>query len=148
MSGNATLISREVVRRVGNIDPAFVQLMGDFDYGLRARAAGCSVWIAPGTVGTCASNPKRRPRERPLGEELRRLVVDQGAGAGSVGGLQPPMGRPALAGVLAEPLCAPRGHPGPGAHTAAAFAACCAMSEFDVSDEPDKGAMTVTRSVK
>jgi len=73
MNGNATLISRAVVRRVGNIDPAFVQQMGDFDYGLRARAAGCSVWIAPGTVGTCASHPKRRPGEQALGDELRQL---------------------------------------------------------------------------
>jgi GT2 family glycosyltransferase len=73
MNGNATLISRVVVRRVGNIDPAFVQQMGDFDYGLRARAAGCSVWIAPGTVGACASHPKRRPGEQPLGEQLRQL---------------------------------------------------------------------------
>ena len=63
MNGNATLIS----------DPAFVQQMGDFDYGLRARQAGCSVWIAPGTVGTCASHPPRRPGERPLSEELRQL---------------------------------------------------------------------------
>jgi GT2 family glycosyltransferase len=73
MNGNATLISREVVRRVGNIDPAFVQQMGDFDYGLRARAAGGSVWIAPGTIGTCASHPARRPGEQPLSEELRLL---------------------------------------------------------------------------
>jgi GT2 family glycosyltransferase len=73
MNGNATLISRAVVMRVGNLDPAFVQQMGDFDYGLRARAAGCSVWVAPGTVGTCASHPERRPGERPLGEELRRV---------------------------------------------------------------------------
>ena len=73
MNGNATLVSRAVVQRVGNIDPAFVQQTGDFDYGLRARAAGCSVWIAPGTVGTCAPHPKRRPGEQPLGDELRRL---------------------------------------------------------------------------
>ena len=73
MNGNATLISRPVVRRVGNIDPAFVQCMGDFDYGLRARAAGCSVWIAPGTLGACASHPERRPGEQPLGEELQHL---------------------------------------------------------------------------
>jgi GT2 family glycosyltransferase len=73
MNGNATLVSRAVVQRIGNLDPAFVQQMGDFDYGLRAGAAGCSVWIAPGTVGTCASHPKRRTAERPLGEELRRL---------------------------------------------------------------------------
>jgi GT2 family glycosyltransferase len=73
MNGNVALISRAVVRRVGNLDPAFVQQMADFDYGLRARAAGCSVWIAAGTVGTCASHPKRRPGERPLVEEIRRL---------------------------------------------------------------------------
>jgi len=73
MNGNATLISRAVVQRVGNIDPAFVQQMGDFDYGLRARAAGCSVRTAPGTVGTCGSHPKRGPGEQPLGDELRRL---------------------------------------------------------------------------
>jgi len=72
-NGNATLISRAVVQRIGNIDPAFVQQLGDFDYGLRARAAGCSVWVAPGTVGTCASHPKRRTDEQPLGEELRRI---------------------------------------------------------------------------
>jgi len=73
MNGNATLISRAVVRRIGNIDPAFVQQMGDFDYGLRARAAGCSVWVAPGTVGTCASHPERRPGERSFLVELREL---------------------------------------------------------------------------
>jgi GT2 family glycosyltransferase len=47
--------------------------MSDFDYGLRARAAGCSVWIAPGTIGTCASHPRRHPGEEPMGRELRRL---------------------------------------------------------------------------
>jgi GT2 family glycosyltransferase len=73
MNGNTVLISREVVRRVGNIDPAFVQQMGDYDYGLRARAAGCSVWIAPGMVGTCAPNPARRPGEEPFLQEWRRL---------------------------------------------------------------------------
>jgi GT2 family glycosyltransferase len=61
------------VQRIGNLDPAFVQQMGDFDYGLRARQAGCSVWVAPGTVGTCAPHPERRPGEQPFGEELRRL---------------------------------------------------------------------------
>jgi GT2 family glycosyltransferase len=73
MNGNTVLVPREVVRRVGNIDAAFVQQMGDFDYGLRARAAGCSVWIAPGTVGTCASHPERRTDQQPLSRELRRL---------------------------------------------------------------------------
>lgn len=73
MNGNIALIPRAVVQRVGNIDPAFRQKMGDYDYGLRARAAGCSVWVAPGTIGTCASHPERRTGERPLRDELRRL---------------------------------------------------------------------------
>ena len=73
MNGNTVLIPRGVVQRVGNIDPAFVQQMGDYDYGLRARAAGCSVWVAPGTIGTCASHPPRRPGERPFLQEWRQL---------------------------------------------------------------------------
>jgi len=67
------LISRAVVRRVGNIDPAFVQQMGDHDYGLRARAAGCSVWIAPGTLGTCAPNLRRPPGGEPFLQEWQRV---------------------------------------------------------------------------
>jgi GT2 family glycosyltransferase len=73
MNGNTVLISRTVVQRVGNIDRAYVQQMGDFDYGLRARAAGCEVWVAPGTVGTCASHPQRRTDLEPLRRELLRL---------------------------------------------------------------------------
>jgi GT2 family glycosyltransferase len=73
MNGNTALVPREVVRRIGNIDPAFVQQMGDYDYGLRARAAGCSVWLAPGTIGTCATNPAPAAGERPFLEEWRRI---------------------------------------------------------------------------
>jgi GT2 family glycosyltransferase len=73
MNGNTVLVPRAVVRRVGNIDGVYVQQMGDFDYGLRARAAGCEVWVAPGTVGTCASHPLRRTDLQPLRTELARL---------------------------------------------------------------------------
>jgi GT2 family glycosyltransferase len=73
MNGNAVLEPRSVVERVGNLDPAFIQQMGDFDYGLRARAAGCEVWIAPGTIGRCASHPPRRTDVLPLRSELTRL---------------------------------------------------------------------------
>lgn len=73
MNGNCVLIPRAVARAVGNVDPAYRQKMGDFDYGLRARAAGLEVWMAPGTIGTCATHPARRTDERPLRDELRRL---------------------------------------------------------------------------
>jgi GT2 family glycosyltransferase len=73
MNGNTVLVPRAVVQLVGNIDPSYVQQMGDFDYGLRARAAGCEVWVAPGTIGTCASHPERRTDLQPLRRELARL---------------------------------------------------------------------------
>jgi GT2 family glycosyltransferase len=56
MNGNCVLIPRVVAERIGNLDPAFTHGMGDFDYGLRAAEGGCSLWVAPGYVGTCARN--------------------------------------------------------------------------------------------
>jgi len=72
MHGNCVLLPRGVVERVGNLDPAYRHALGDFDYGLRARAAGCSVWMAPGTVGTCPQNPTASPAPG-LAAELRRV---------------------------------------------------------------------------
>lgn len=54
--GNCVLIPSSVVDKVGNIDDAFIHTMGDIDYGLRARKLGCSVWSAPGFIGTCSRN--------------------------------------------------------------------------------------------
>lgn len=56
MQGNCVLIPHSVVEVVGNIDAVFIHNLGDLDYGLRARQAGCTVWAAPGYVGTCAVN--------------------------------------------------------------------------------------------
>lgn len=56
MNGNCVLIPRAVVARVHNLSAEFQHALGDFDYGLRARKAGCTVWIAPGFMGTCAWN--------------------------------------------------------------------------------------------
>jgi GT2 family glycosyltransferase len=56
MNGNCVLISREVVERIGNLDPAFHHGMGDLDYGLRAIKKGCRIVIAPGYYGFCSGN--------------------------------------------------------------------------------------------
>jgi GT2 family glycosyltransferase len=56
MYGNCVLIPHSVAEKVGNIDAAFIHSLGDLDYGLRACKLGCSVWIAPGYVGTCSQN--------------------------------------------------------------------------------------------
>lgn len=56
MNGNCVLISREAFSVVGNLDPKFRHAMGDFDYGFRARYAGCRIWVAAGFVGDCRIN--------------------------------------------------------------------------------------------
>ncbi len=56
MNGNCVLVPRAVTHAIGGLDPAFSHTSGDFDYGLRAKKQGCSVWIAPGYVGTCPRN--------------------------------------------------------------------------------------------
>jgi len=57
MNGNVVLIPAESASVVGNLDPAFEHAMGDTDYGLRANKLGVTVWVAPGTHGTCGHNP-------------------------------------------------------------------------------------------
>jgi GT2 family glycosyltransferase len=59
MFGNCVLIPRTVAKKVGNIDAAFIHSLGDVDYGLRAKNHGCSIWVAPGYVGTCSKNSIR-----------------------------------------------------------------------------------------
>lgn len=54
--GNCVLIPNSVASKVGNIDSVFIHTMGDLDYGLRAGKLGCSIWVAPGFMGTCSRN--------------------------------------------------------------------------------------------
>lgn len=78
MNCNCALLPREVARRVGNLDPAFTHSMGDFDYGLRARRSGCSLWVAPGWVGECAENAGEFLRKGGARERWRRLLGPKG----------------------------------------------------------------------
>lgn len=81
MYGNCVLIPRSVAERVGNLDPAFIHTLGDLDYGLRARKLGCSVWIAPGYVGTCSKNSVRgswADTGIALHERLKKLFQPKG----------------------------------------------------------------------
>jgi GT2 family glycosyltransferase len=77
MNGNCVLIPHEVVDRVGNLAGVYTHGMGDFDYGHRATRAGCEVWIAPGTVGTCSRNPTR-PRAGSFDEHRRQVTSPTG----------------------------------------------------------------------
>lgn len=82
INGNLVLIPRSVARLVGNIDKAFPHGLGDLDYGLRARKLGCSVWIAPGYLGTCARNYVRdtwQDTNLPLNQRLHKLFNLKGS---------------------------------------------------------------------
>jgi GT2 family glycosyltransferase len=78
MNGNCVLVPRAVVERIGNLASVYTHGMGDFDYGHRARRAGCEVWLAPGTIGTCARNPRRSASA--TFEEHRRQATSPTAG--------------------------------------------------------------------
>ena len=56
-NGNCVLISASVVKKVGNLDKIYKHRWGDHDYCFRALQQGCSVWLAPGYLGACESNP-------------------------------------------------------------------------------------------
>lgn len=73
MNGNCVLVPREVVQRIGTLAAVYTHGMGDYDYGHRAVRAGCEVWVAPGTVGTCARNTARTPATTFV-EHRRRAV--------------------------------------------------------------------------
>lgn len=83
MCGNCVLIPESVSREIGNIDGHFQHRWGDVDYGLRACRAGCEVWIAPGYLATCKSNPKAdgwRDRTLSLTQRLHALHGIKGLG--------------------------------------------------------------------
>lgn len=77
LHGNCVLIPRAVANLVGNLNPAFTHNLGDFDYGLRARRKGCSVWMAPGYLGTCSDNsPAKRMVKANLNSDSWKKVGD------------------------------------------------------------------------
>jgi len=81
MDGNCVLIPREVARLVGNLDKTFTHRSGDWDYGLRARMLGCSIWAMPGFIGTCTRNPESihwMGANLPLIERLKKVNHPKG----------------------------------------------------------------------
>jgi len=77
INGNCVLIRREVVQVVGNLDPALIHYLGDYDYGLRAQNQGCSLWISPEYIGTCPLNQTSDSDQR-LQEQLKQMSGPKG----------------------------------------------------------------------
>jgi GT2 family glycosyltransferase len=81
LNGNCVLLSRSVVKLVGNLDGSFTHGMGDMDYGFRARRVGCKIWVAPGFVGGCDFNAgigMWADVRLPLRERWKRMLGPKG----------------------------------------------------------------------
>lgn len=80
VSGNIVLVSAAAFARLGNLDPAFVHIFGDLDYGLRAGTAGIPVYAGSGYFGACEGPDMRGtsldPR-LPRGQRLRLRVREE-----------------------------------------------------------------------
>ena len=78
MDGNVVLLPADVIAQVGNLDAAFEHAMGDYDYALRARRRGVPVWLAPGVLADCATNPRSGFRDPALSLRARwRAAMDR-----------------------------------------------------------------------
>jgi GT2 family glycosyltransferase len=74
-NGNIVLVSRRAFQILGGLSSAYTHGLGDIDYGVRAKRAGVPVWLAAGSVGSCAANQTARWRrsDLPLWTRLREL---------------------------------------------------------------------------
>jgi len=74
-NGNIVLVSRQAFRVVGSLSSSYTHGLGDIDYGFRAKRAGVPVWLAGGTLGSCAANQVARWQRRDISlwKRLREL---------------------------------------------------------------------------
>ena len=82
-NGNLVLVSREAYQILGNLSAVYQHSFGDFDYGIRARAAQVPVWLAPRYLATCARNPTPAwlNKNIPLKRRLKALQSPKGISA-------------------------------------------------------------------
>ncbi|MCG5516392.1 MULTISPECIES: glycosyltransferase family 2 protein [unclassified Ectothiorhodospira] len=74
---NACLISKEALDCVGFLSEYFIHTGADYDYGLKLRAHGGSVVMAPGCIGVCNRNEVEASSSEQgisIGERYRRLL--------------------------------------------------------------------------
>lgn len=74
-NGNIVLVSRRAYQVLGALSSAYTHGLGDIDYGVRAKKAGVPVWLAAGSLGSCAANKTARWQRSdvPVWTRLREL---------------------------------------------------------------------------
>lgn len=81
MNGNLVYIPAAVVDEIGVLSDVYVHAIGDFAYGLEARAHGAAIWTCPGYQGTCGRNDPAgtwEDRALPVAERYRKLRGPKG----------------------------------------------------------------------
>ncbi|HZH95565.1 MAG TPA: glycosyltransferase [Flavisolibacter sp.] len=58
-NANIMLVSKDVVGKIGILADHFTHSLADYDYTLRAKAAGFKVEVAPGFLGSCVDDHGR-----------------------------------------------------------------------------------------
>ena len=74
---NFALISKDVLEQIGFLSEGFTHAKADFDFGLRLRAAGGRVILAPQHLGEAYRNPLQQTVEAPdlsFKEKWQRLI--------------------------------------------------------------------------
>ena len=78
---NCLLLTGACFLQMGNLDPAYVHSMGDYDYGLRLKKAGKIVVNSADYTGVCDDNKTEgswRDRTLPRGERLKKKESPKG----------------------------------------------------------------------
>jgi GT2 family glycosyltransferase len=81
MNANAVLVGRLAYDNLGSLDPRFTHALADFDYSLRAVAAGLSVLLSEQPVGECPRNSPAgtwQDRSLPRSVRLRKMLSPKG----------------------------------------------------------------------
>ncbi|WP_345448847.1 glycosyltransferase family 2 protein [Arthrobacter gyeryongensis] len=77
-NGNVVIVPVKQARQLAGIDGGFSHAFADIDYGLRANRIGVSVWLAPGTFGTCPINTP--PSRESILTDWRKFTGIKGGG--------------------------------------------------------------------
>jgi GT2 family glycosyltransferase len=76
LTGDAFMVSRALLDRIGTFDPLFFGYFADHDFGLRAQIAGFDLVVAPGAFAyhRSAANFDYLPKEQQEGKLGRRFM--------------------------------------------------------------------------
>jgi len=81
MNGNCVLISQDIFKTVGFIDPIFIHAIGDYDYGFRAQKKGYTIFTTRAYIAFCEDDtrlPKWCLQATPFKERLKSLYSPLG----------------------------------------------------------------------